>query len=94
MIRFTLAALVISLVLAGLLSPYSSTAPDGLEAAVGWLNGDAPEMSFHTAPLNDYTIPGIDDEATAMRLSGIIGTLAVFGIATGLGVVLRRRTGR
>lgn len=92
--NFFTAALLLSLLVAGLLSPYASSAPDGLEASVGWFNSDLPEESLHAAPLPDYKVMGIDDEATATGLAGVIGTLAVFGLASGLGLLLRRRPGR
>jgi hypothetical protein len=84
--------LAIALLLA-LASPLASPHPDGLERV-------AEDQGFaeaaRDAPLEvmgDYLFPGIENEALATILAGLLGTLLLFGLLYGLGrLMLRRRT--
>ena len=86
--------LIISLFLAGFLSPFTSSFPAGLEKV-------AQEMGFIEkgkviifSPLADYLFPGIESERLATSLAGIIGVLLVFGLAWELERLLSKgRTG-
>lgn len=85
-----LLGLLLALVVA-LFSPLASPYPDGLERVAedqGFLDKgqDAP---YEIVP--DYVFPGIGNEQLATILSGILGTLVVFGLGYGLALVLRRR---
>jgi hypothetical protein len=74
-----------------LISPLASAWPDGLERVAedkGFIE-DAQDAPYEVIP--DYVFPGIGNEAVATILAGIVGTLVVFGLAYGLGVLLRRR---
>jgi hypothetical protein len=74
-----------------LLSPLASAWPDGLERVAedkGFIE-DAQDAPYEVIP--DYVLPGIGNEALATILAGIVGTLVVFGLAYGLGILLRRR---
>ncbi len=74
-----------------LISPLASAWPDGLERVAedkGFIE-DAQDAPYEVIP--DYVFPGIGNEALATILAGIVGTLVVFGLAYGLGVLLRRR---
>jgi hypothetical protein len=74
-----------------LLSPLASAWPDGLERVAedkGFIE-DAQDAPYEVVP--DYVLPGIGNEALATILAGIVGTLVVFGLAYGLGILLRRR---
>jgi ABC-type Fe3+ transport system permease subunit len=76
-----------------LLSPLASPHPDGLERVAedqGFLDRakDAPYEI-----LSDYVFPGIENEAVATVVAGLVGTLVVFGVGVGLAWVVRRRTG-
>lgn len=86
-------ALVICLAVA-LLSPLASGSPDGLER-VGEDHGfieQAQEAPFQL--IADYVFPGIENEALATILAGVIGTLVLFGAAYGLARLLRLRKRR
>lgn len=91
---FVLAGLVLSLALAVLVSPYASSAPDGLEK-VAEEHSVAPASdalpAWNKSPLPDYSVPGVKDEKNSTRLAGIIGTLAMFLLAIGIGKLLVRR---
>jgi hypothetical protein len=76
-----------------LLSPLASPHPDGLERV-------AEDQGFahkaKEAPIQviaDYLFPGIENEAVATIVAGVLGTVVVFGVGYGLAWVLRRRTG-
>ncbi len=83
-------ALFIALLLA-ILSPLASAFPDGLEKVAedtGLMN-KVNHPAFTIIP--DYALPGIQNEAVATVLAGIIGTLLLFGIGFGLAYMLRIR---
>jgi len=88
-----LIGLLIALAVA-LLSPLASPYVDGLERVAedqGFLNR-AEDAPYEVLP--DYVFPGIQNEALATILAGLVGTLVVFGLVYGLARVVRRgRTG-
>lgn len=81
--RLTMTGLIAALAIAGLLSPWASGHPDGLEAVAeraGWLE------HAYTTPLilADYAIaviPGAVGDAFATSLAGLVGTAAVLLLA-------------
>jgi len=73
--------LIISLFLAGLLSPFASSFPDGLEKVAEELGFIEKGRVILSSPLAGYLFPGIESERLATSLAGIIGTLLVFGLA-------------
>jgi hypothetical protein len=90
---FTVLALALAVGLATGMSPYASSAPDGLErvaADEGFLDDGRPAGVQDEAPLPDYAVPGIDDQRVATGLAGFLGTLAVFALGYGLAAGLRR----
>ena len=71
------------------LSPLASSSPDGLERVAedkGFI-GRAQEAPFQL--IADYVFPGVENEAVATILAGLMGTFFVFGIAYGLSRLLR-----
>lgn len=73
-----------------LFSPFASGSPDGLERV-------AEDNSFldkgEDAPyevIADYVFPGIENEAVATILAGIVGVLIVAVIGLGVGLLLSR----
>lgn len=83
-------ALVVCLAVA-FLSPLASASPDGLEkvAEDHEFIEQAQEVPFQI--IADYLFPGIENEALATILAGIIGTLFIFGAVYGLARLLRLR---
>jgi hypothetical protein len=74
-----------------LLSPLASPHPDGLERVAedqGFLDR-AQDPPFQV--IADYLFPGIENEAVATVLAGLVGTLIVFALGYGLALLLRRR---
>lgn len=75
-----LAALGVSLLLAGLASPFASARPDGLEWVAeerGFAETLAGEPVFARAPLPEYATPGVAG-GWGTGLAGVLGTAAVF----------------
>jgi len=85
-------ALIVSLVIAAILSPFASSWPDGLERVAGLLGFATQAEGSPTvnSPLPDYVFPGIASEGLATAIAGILGTLLVFALLYGVGKVLAR----
>jgi hypothetical protein len=82
--------LSVALLLA-IISPIASASPDGLErvAEDHEFSGKAAASSFSVIP--DYALPGIENEAVATILAGILGTLILFGMGFGIASLLKKR---
>ena len=87
------AGLVVALLLAGLVSFYASSSPDGLEkvAADKGLDANAEPHSLGNGPLADYGVRGVDDERLSVGLAGIVGVGVTFVVSGGLFLLVRRR---
>jgi len=71
------------------LSPLASSSPDGLERVAednGFIDL-GQEAPFQV--IADYVFPGMENEAIATVLAGLIGTLVLFGVAYGLAWLLK-----
>lgn len=87
----------ISLFLALFLSPFSSSSPDGLEKVAemkGFKEKGETWRFWKHAPLPDYALRWIKNEKVSTAFSGLLGTLAIFLIALGIGKLLRRSPGK
>jgi cobalt/nickel transport protein len=85
----------ISLLLALFLSPFASSSPDGLEKVAemkGFSEKGEGRKLWQYAPFSEYAIPWIKNEKVSTALSGLIGTLAIFFVAMGIGKLIRRST--
>lgn len=95
---FVALGLLVAFVLAGFVSGYAFSSPDGLEKVAqdeGFLES-AEDHSFADWPLADYAVSGIDNERLAGGLAGVIGVSIVFtvGGAVVLGITrLRPKSG-
>jgi cobalt/nickel transport protein len=93
--KFLIAGFVVSLFLAGVVSNYASSHPDGLEKVaedIGFLDS-AKDHTYADGPLADYGVKGIENERLSTGAAGVIGVIATAGVSTGLFFVLRRRSG-
>ncbi|WP_327177419.1 energy-coupling factor ABC transporter permease [Streptomyces sp. NBC_01335] len=89
------AGLLTALVLAGFVSYYASSSPDGLEkvAADKGIDRNAKEHASADSPLADYGVKDVDDARLSGGLAGVIGvgvTVVVGG--TVFWAIRRRRT--
>lgn len=87
---WTLASMgfVIALILAIFVSPFASSAPDGLEKIAeekGFIEYAEDKEVWKKSPLPDYTVPGISSEGFSTGLAGLVGTAVMF--ALGFGVI-------
>ena len=85
--RWWLVALFVCLAVV-VLSPLASSSPDGLErvAEDKGFSGLAGNSPFQLVA--DYLFPGIENEAVATIVAGVIGTLVLFGLAYGIAFLL------
>jgi cobalt/nickel transport system permease protein/cobalt/nickel transport protein len=84
------------LVLAGLVSFYASSDPDGLERVgedIGFIDA-ARDSAVADSPLSDYAVAGVGDERLSVGLAGAIGVLVTAVAAFGLFLGLARRARR
>jgi cobalt/nickel transport protein len=85
--------LVIALTIAIFLSPLASSWPDGLEKVAhdyGFI-AKGEKNSILKSPIPDYAFPGIKNEKMATAISGLFGTVVIFGIGYGLACLLKKR---
>jgi cobalt/nickel transport protein len=90
-----IAGLLLTLVIAGVVSYYASSHPDGLEWAAGesGFADTARDSAAADSPLADYGVAGVDDGRLSGGLAGVIGVAVTLVLAGGLTLLLRRRTG-
>jgi cobalt/nickel transport protein len=81
-----------SLVLAGGVSYYASSHPDGFEKSAGEIGflDTAEESPLKDSPLADYKVSGIENERIQGGLAGVIGVGATAGISFMIFYGLRR----
>jgi cobalt/nickel transport protein len=106
MVWFLTGGLLVALVLAGVVSSFASSSPDGLDAAAlqgctvdnqGAITGGecmAQQAQGHQmadSPLANYGFRGIDNRLLSTGLSGVAGVLLTFGIGAGIFWAVKRR---
>lgn len=90
--RFYLYFFLVSIAVAGVLSYYASSSPDGLEKVAedtGFLE-TAEDSAVSGSPLADYGVAGLDNERLSVGLSGIIGIFVTALIAFGVFALAKR----
>lgn len=93
---FTIAGLGVALLIAIFLSPLASQNPDGLDRVAQDLKFEdkaaedtlARKLPF-AAVFDEYALKGVP-ESVATPMAGLVGTLAVFGLAWGIGKIAVR----
>lgn len=81
--KFLRTGLIVSLAVAGILSFYASSHPDGLEKVAedkGFLDTAKDSVNAGT-PLADYGVTGLENERLSVGLSGIIGVIVTLVVA-------------
>jgi cobalt/nickel transport protein len=89
-----LVGVLVALVLAGFVSYYASSHPDGLEFVAGdkgFLDTAEDHRSSADSPMSDYSTKGVDDPRLSGAVAGVTGTVLVLVIAGGVALVVRRR---
>ncbi|WP_228389370.1 PDGLE domain-containing protein [Cumulibacter manganitolerans] len=85
--------LVAAVLMAGLLSYFASSAPDGLEKVAGdkGISDAARPHASEDGPLAHYRTKGVDDRGLSGGVAGVLGVVAVGAAGTGLFLLLRPR---
>ncbi|MDA3863807.1 MAG: PDGLE domain-containing protein [Deltaproteobacteria bacterium] len=78
-----LGILIISLILAGVVSFFASPLPDGLERVAIEHKFKERAQENKLAPIPDYSFPATDTEFLKNGLAGVSGTILVFAFASG-----------
>lgn len=76
--KFYLVFLLVTIGLAGIVSFYASSSPDGLEKVaedIGFIE-TAKDHSLDNSALADYGVAGIENERLSVGVAGIIGVIA------------------
>jgi cobalt/nickel transport protein len=90
--KFYIAGFIVSLFLAGVVSFYASSSPDGLEKVAGDI-GFIETAKDHTnaeSTLADYGVKGIDNERASVGVAGVIGVIGT-AVVAGIGFKLIAR---
>ncbi|PWR08659.1 cobalamin biosynthesis protein CbiM [Micromonospora acroterricola] len=103
---FLVGGLLVALLLAGVVSNYASSHPDGLDSSLlkgctvdaddNIVGGSCPaqqarEHELGDSPLADYGVRGVGNDFLSTGLSGVLGVLLTFAIGAGGFWLLRRR---
>ena len=103
---FVIAGLIVAFLLAGIVSNFASSSPDGLDSAAlrGCTTNAAGEITGGTCmarkeqehqlgggPLAGYGIKGMDNPYLSTGLSGVLGVAVTFAIGGGVFWLVRRR---
>ncbi|RPF41036.1 cobalt/nickel transport system permease protein [Streptomyces sp. Ag109_G2-6] len=91
--KLWLTGLATALVLAGFVSFYASSSPDGLEkvAADKGIDAKARAHAAADSPLADYSVKDVDDARLSGGLAGVIGVGATVAVGSGIFWAVRRR---
>lgn len=91
---FVIGALLVSLLLAGVVSFYASSEPDGLTkvAADHGLADKEKHSAVADSPLAGYSTNDVDNDRVSGGLAGVLGVGAVLVIAGGIAFGVRRRS--
>ena len=91
--RLWAAGYVIAIALV-MLAPFASGSPDGLERVAEDSGFMSAALSAPYSIISDYQLPGVQNEAVATALAGVVGVTAVYLLVAGCAYLLhRRRTG-
>jgi cobalt/nickel transport system permease protein len=90
---FVLGALAASVVLAGVVSFYASSSPDGLERVAGDFGflSQTAEHPLADSALADYSVKGIEDERLSAGVAGVLGVGVSLAAGAAVTFALRRR---
>lgn len=91
--KFYVGGLLVTIFLAGILSFYASSSPDGLEKVaekVGFLE-TAEDAATSDSALADYGVVGVENERASVGIAGVIGVIATGVVAGGLFFYLGKR---
>lgn len=91
--KFYIGGAVVSLFLAGVVSFYASSHPDGLEkvaSEIGFID-NAKDPATAGSALADYGVEGVENERASVGIAGVLGVAATGVVATALFLYLGKR---
>ena len=91
--KFLAAGFLVSLLLAGVVSFYASSDPDGLEKVaedIGFIE-TAKDHTYADGALADYGVKGIDNERASVGLAGVIGVIGTAVVGGALFTFIARK---
>jgi cobalt/nickel transport protein len=91
--KFLAAGFLVSLFLAGVVSFYASSDPDGLEKVaedIGFIE-TAKDHTYADGALADYGVKGIDNERASVGLAGVIGVVGTAVVGGALFTFIARK---
>jgi cobalt/nickel transport protein len=91
--KFYVSGFIVSLFLAGVVSFYASSNPDGLEKVaedVGFLE-TAKDHTYSDGTLADYGVKGIENERASVGAAGIIGVIGTAAVGGALFTFISRK---
>jgi len=94
---FMLVGLGICLLMALFISPFASSNPDGLEKVAetkGFTTKGEGWRFWKHAPIPDYEVPWIKNKDVSTAISGLVGTLAIFLLALGIGKLIKKSSAK
>ncbi len=91
---FFVTGLLVAFVIAGIVSYWASSAPDGLNkvAEDKGLNTNESDSATEGSPLAGYSTTGISNQRISGGLAGVVGVVVVLFIAGGMFAVISRRS--
>ncbi len=89
---FVVGGILVALILAGIVSFYASSSPDGLEkvATEQGLDTNVQDSAVADSPLADYGVAGVENERLGVGLAGVIGVGITFVVAGGIFLLVRK----
>lgn len=90
---FLLVGLLVAVVLAGVVSQYASSDPDGLEKVSQdqGFAASASDSAVDDSPLADYGTSGIESSRLSGGIAGVVGVAVTFLLAGAVSLLIRRR---
>lgn len=88
---FVIAALVVTLVVAAVVSQFAVDSPDGLERVAEDTGIVGQAGSLEGSVFSDYAVAGLENPTLSLAIAGIVGALVTLLVGSGLIVALRRR---
>ena len=91
--KFLAAGFLVSLFLAGVVSFYASSHPDGLEKVaedIGFIE-TAEEHTYADGALADYGVKGIENERASVGVAGVIGVIGTAIVGGALFTFIARK---
>jgi len=93
---FLLGGLVVTILVAAVVSGFASSEPDGLEKVSidEGFDATAEDHALGDFPLADYAVEGVDNDRLSTGIAGVIGVAATLAVTVGLLYGVTRFRGR